>query len=321
MVNTKVTYAACYPGQGAQKPKMALDLYEQSSGVRNLFEIASDAVGKNLFNVLDTADEASLQQTELTQVVVTLANRSAATVLQERGLQFACHAGFSLGELSAYAATGVLTEESLFSIVAKRGELMAQATEAAMKRYGQLAMAAIVGVGFSTVERVLSEQKARMLYCANDNSPTQVVISGLASEIERCSEALKQSGARRIIPLKVSGPFHTPLMQDAAAEFAEFLQNFTFSDPKAPLYVTVSGTQVYTGNDVREQCIKQLSSPVRWTRILQDISETKGVTRALEIGPGTTLSGFWKASGIPINCTSVGTYEEIRSVSEEEGNG
>lgn len=312
-----VTFAACYPGQGAQKPKMALDLHAKSAQVAHLFSIASEASGKDMLSLLGQADETALQQTEITQVAITLANRSAYLVLQEQGIVCGCHAGFSLGELSAYAGAGVFDDETLFRVVAKRGELMAQASEHAKRTYGQLGMAAVVGIGFDAVEQVLEQMKSETLFCANDNGPRQVVLSGTATEISRCEDALKAAGARRIIPLKVSGPFHTPFMNEAVDAFSEFLETILFSDPTSALYVNVTGDRVTSGAAVREACAHQLSSPVRWTRIMHRIVEDEGIEHALEIGPGSVLGGLWRSSGLSVGCAPAGTYEAIRNIGKE----
>ena len=195
---------------------------------------------------------------------------------------------------------------------------MAKASEESATRHGTLGMAAIIGLGFNAVERVLAEREAKQLYCANDNGPLQVVISGLAAEIERCTEALKTAGARRVIPLRVSGPFHTPLMQEAQDEFSEFLSQFSFHDPHVPLYATVTGSRVATGEEVRDLCVRQLSSPVRWTTIMQHLVDTEQVTATIEAGPGSVLSGLWKSSGYTMTCLPAGTADDIRSIVREE---
>ena len=313
-----VTYAACYPGQGAQKPGMALDLYDQSERVRNLFALASELCRKDLYALLADSDEHLLQQTENTQLAVTLANRSVTLVLQEHGIHLGCHAGFSLGELSAYVASGVLTDEELFAVVAKRGKLMAEATETAVKEYGELGMAAVVGIGFEEVAQVLETGGTDRLFCANDNGPKQVVVSGTASEISRYTDAMKVAGARRIIPLRVSGPFHTPFMAEAEAEFAEFLSGITFSNPKDLLYANVTGSLVSAGEEIRGLCSRQLSSPVRWTKIMRSIAEGQGFEHAVESGPGTVLTGLWRSGGFGVACKSMGTFEEIQKLAEEQ---
>lgn len=312
-----VTYAACYPGQGAQKPQMALDLHAHSQRVRDLFSLASEVCSLDLFSILQNADGATLRQTELTQVAITLANRSASLVLQDLGIDFSCHAGFSLGELSAYAGSGVLDEQSLFSVVSKRGRLMAKASVDAEKTYGTLGMAAVIGLGFDAVQSVLSHMGSDTLFCANDNGPKQVVLSGTARELARCEDALKEAGARRIIPLRVSGPFHTPFMEDAVREFSEFLESVPYSDPQGILYANVTGNRVESGTEVRKLCAMQLSSPVKWITTMEQMVHD-GVSKALEIGPGSVLTGLWRSSGLSVDCTPAGTYDEIEKIREAQ---
>lgn len=194
---------------------------------------------------------------------------------------------------------------------------MAQASEHAERTYGQLGMAAVVGIGFDAVEQVLGQMGSGTLFCANDNSPRQVVLSGTAAELSRCEDALKEAGARRIIPLKVSGPFHTPFMDEAVEAFSEFLATVSFADPASALYVNVTGDRVTSGEAVREACARQLSSPVRWTRIMHRIVEDEGIAHTLEIGPGSVLSGLWRSSGLSVSCAPAGTYEEIRDIGKD----
>lgn len=312
-----VMYAGCYPGQGAQKPRMALDFYDQFSVVRELFDVASQVSDRDLLSLLSNADETELMQTQNTQLAITLTNRSATLALQEMGIAVACHAGFSLGELSAFCAAGILTDEDLFKIVAKRGQLLANASVEAVAKYGELGMAAVVGIGFTQVQQILDSLGTKQVFCANDNGPTQVVLSGVAKEIVLCTEKLKAAGAKRVIPLRVSGPFHTPFMDTAEAEFVEFLQPFTFNFPKTSVYTTVTGKLVSDGLEAKHVCARQLSSPVRWTAIMQSIAEELGFTDALEVGPGTVLTGLWKSSGYKVGCKSAGTYNQILDLKEE----
>lgn len=295
-----------------------MDLYQNSGQVRTLFTLASDLSGHDMRHLLEEGSEEELQQTENTQLAVTLANRSASLALQEQGISAACYAGFSLGELSAMAGAGVIDDEALFAIVTKRGSLMAQASKEAVASQGELGMAAVMGIGFSEVCRVLEDEHAEGLYCANDNSPVQVVISGLASEITRLSDALKAAGAKRILPLRVSGPFHTPFMAKVQEEYAEFLHKIPFKDPVVPLYANVTGLPVHSGDEARALSIQQLFSPVRWNAIMQAIACAEIAGGAVEAGPGTVLSGFWRASGTNIVCTPAGTYEQIVALAHKE---
>ena len=312
-----VGYVACYPGQGAQKEQMALDLYARYSQVRELFTLASDISGTDVLRLLTEADGPTLQKTEVAQLAITVANRSASLALAERSLPIACHAGFSLGELTAYAAAGALDDENLFRIVAKRASLMAQASKDALRIHGELGMSAVLGIGFDVVSRILQDAGSTQVFCANDNGPKQVVIAGTLAHIEQLSERIKAAGARKIVPLRVSGPFHTPFMIPAENEFGSFLQDIPFSDPVAPLYVNVSGDRVMTAAAAKSSCISQLSSPVRWTRIMQSIVDAHEVSGVLEVGPGTVLSGLWQAGGYGLSCHKAGTCEDMDTLTEE----
>jgi len=316
-----VNYVAFYPGQGAQYPGMAMDLYQTSAAVRQLFETASDACGRNLVSLLKEGGTEDLQLTENTQVAVTLANRSASLRLAECGITPSIHAGFSLGELSAFSAAGILDDFTLFSIVSQRGKLMAEAGESASKRIGTLGMAAVIGLGFNEVSELFASLGTEGLYCANDNGPKQVVVSGLAQELEQVSNALKEAGARRIIPLKVSGPFHTPFMGEAVGRFSQCLSGFSFTNPTSVVYSTVTGSSVLSGEEAKQLCSRQLESPVRWTSIMQAVSlalEGSSEAQVLEVGPGKVLSGLWKSAGYATPCQQAGTESDIVLVMKGE---
>ena len=308
-----VKFSACFPGQGSQKKMMAIDLYNNSKSVRELFELASDATKIDVYSLLASSDESTLQRTENTQVAITVANRSVATVLKEGGITFSSTAGFSLGELSAYAEAKVIGEKELFEIVKTRGILMAEAS----KNNQEVGMAAVVGIGFDKVNHLLKASGAENLYLSNDNSPYQVVIAGYSSEIERYTELLKKEGAKRVITLRVSGPFHTPYMQTSQNEFASFLEDYTFSDAQIPLYLNVTGELEKEGNKIKQSAIKQLTQAVRWTSIMQKVVEDNNVDVALEVGPGKVLNGLWKNSGQSIDCHSLESYDEIQKFIEE----
>jgi [acyl-carrier-protein] S-malonyltransferase len=316
-----VDYVAFYPGQGAQYPGMAMDLYHASATVRQLFETASDACGRNLVSLLQDGSMEDLQLTENTQVAVTLANRSASLRLAECGIAPSIHAGFSLGELSAFSAAGILDDHALFSIVSQRGKLMAEAGESASKRIGTLGMAAVIGLGFDEVNALFASLGIEGLYCANDNGPKQVVVSGLAQALEQVSDALKTAGARRIIPLKVSGPFHTPFMGEAVERFSECLSGFSFTDPASVVYSTVTGSQVHSGDEAKQLCSRQLESSVRWTTIMQEVSVALNgseSSQVLEVGPGKVLCGLYKSAGYTNPCRQAGTEPDIALIMKGE---
>lgn len=309
-----VKLTALYPGQGSQYPKMALDLHAASAKVRELFSVASDITHQNLFKLLDEGSEEDLKQTETTQLVVTLANRASLVRLKELGFTFSSHSGFSLGELSAYAGGGILDDVNLFSIVQKRGLLMALAGKTAEATYGKLGMAAVIGMDFDTIETVLKENNIKSLYPANDNGPSQVVLSGLQQSIDEAKSILLGNGAKRVISLKVSGPFHTPFMEDAKQEFAQFLAQCTFSDSKERVLSSVTGNDVCSAEEARLLLSDQLACPVRWTKVMKNLKTTENI---VEVGAGTVLTGLWKNSGLEGVCTPLGTEDAIQAMKKE----
>ncbi|HKL57196.1 MAG TPA: ACP S-malonyltransferase [Sphaerochaeta sp.] len=320
-----VNIIALYPGQGSQEPKMALDLYAASKKVRDLFALASEVTHTDLHSLLSTGSEDDLKQTEVTQLVVTLANRASHVRLSELGFTTLCHTGLSLGELSAYAGGGIISDEILFKLVQKRSLLMALAGARIEEKHGKLGMAAVIGMGFEKVEAVLKECDISSLFPSNDNGPNQVVIAGLESAIQEAKPHLIGAGARRVLTLKVSGAFHTPFMQDALEEFSSYLQGLQFDDPKERVISSVTSEEVTTAKRAKELLAMQLANPVRWTKVMQaasSIKETMGNTpiqeqpMVAEVGPGTVLTGLWKNSGLPAFCTPLGREGEIQAIGE-----
>lgn len=311
-----VKRVALYPGQGSQRSEMALDLYHTEREVKTYFELASDLTSTNIYTLLSKSEE-ELKQSEIAQIAITVASQSALIALRRRGISPQIHAGFSLGELSAYAASGVITQESLLQIVQKRGSLMAKATEMVKREGRDLTMAALIGVDFATVSQALLEREVDELYCANENSPTQVVVSGRASLVESYTPLFKELGAKRVVPLKVSGPFHTPFMERVVPEFTHFLTTISFSNPKGELYLNYSGTIASTKEEIRECCVQNLSNPVRWQTIMEDIGKREDVSALLEVGPSGVLSRLAKENGVNIPAYRAGTVEEIELLIKE----
>jgi [acyl-carrier-protein] S-malonyltransferase len=310
---------ALYPGQGSQKPKMALDLYEASKQVRDLFALASDVSGLDLYQLLAEGSEEELKQTVATQLAVTLANRSAHLRLTELGFSFAAHSGFSLGELSAFAGGGILDDEMLFSLVTKRSALMDEEARKIEEIQGKLGMAAIIGLDYATVEQALREAQIPGLYASNDNSTTQVVIAGLQESIAQGKEVLQAKGARRVIPLKVSGPFHTPFMEGATEPFSAFLETLDFKNPHSLVISSVDGDVIKDAQQAKEHLAMQLAKPVRWTEAMKHLSSLAKEKHAqvAETGFGTVLSGLWKNSNAEIPCRSLGSEDAIWNYKKE----
>ena len=304
-----------FPAQGAQYPGMARDLWEHSSAVKELFGIASEATGTDLQRLLFDGTEEELRATDRTQIAVTLANLSAATVLTEHGVTGDGYAGFSLGEYSALNLAGVISAADIFPIARARGVAMEQASRASDTAEGRSGMAAVIGLPADRVEAAIADLSAGAIFIANYSSPRQVVLAGTAGGLREAETACKEAGARRFITLKVSGPFHSPLIQSAADRLAEVLADIRFADPARPVYANVTGAEVTSGSEARELCIRQVVSSVRWTDEVASL-QAAGFERYLEVGPGQVLAGLFRGFPGEIHCEAAGTLEAIEAVAQ-----
>jgi [acyl-carrier-protein] S-malonyltransferase len=213
---------------------------------------------------------------------------------------------------------GVLTVEDVVPLVKVRGELMEAASRELDGEAGRSGMIAVMGMDLETVRKTLEAQDFTDAFPSMQNSPVQTVVSGTAEGLERAQSVLKEAGARRVIPLKTSGPFHTPLMENARTEFEKALRGVEFADPKLPVYSNVTGELITDGNEAKDLCLKQLVNTVLWTSeeecLLRD-----GPGRLLEVGPGTVLAGLWKAFGkgrddVDGVVEPAGTLEQIQAL-------
>ena len=302
-----------YPGQGAQYPGMGQDLWSASAGVKELFSLAASATGMDLKRLLFEGSEEELKSTDKTQIAVTLMNLAASRMLKERGVEPDGVAGFSLGEYSALYEAGVLRLEDLFPVVKARGELMEAASRKLDGPAGPAGMAAVLGLPLEDCEKVLASLPGAQVFGANYSSPKQIVLAGTAEGLNQAEAAFKAAGARRVVRLKVSAPFHSPLLEEARVRFAEVLAGVRFSDPAKPLYANVTGGRVTTGAGMRELCIRQVISPVRWVRLEESLL-ADGYRRLVESGPGSVLGGLWKAFNEQIPCLPAGKLENIEGI-------
>ncbi|GHU41821.1 malonyl CoA-acyl carrier protein transacylase [Spirochaetia bacterium] len=339
MVETSKKYAFLFPGQGAQYQGMALDFLETGSvAVKTLFDTSSKIIGRDMAALLRDSDSGTLMRTDVSQPAITLANLAAAAFLAEEGVRPACVAGFSLGEYAALAVAGVISLEDCFRLVKARGIFMQEAADALGGGHAPLApnlrlsatpqagdtpatpppgMAAVIGLPPDTVEALIAEwTRAGLedLYAANINSPRQVVISGTACALAEAETRFKEAGARRVLRLQVAGPFHSPLIADAALKFKPVLESTVFKTPAIPLFSNVTGKKVTSGDEAKKLALEQITSPVRWTDEEQALSESGGFDAILETGPGNVLQGLWKDSGSTIPALAAGTVESIRII-------
>lgn len=303
--------AFLFPGQGAQRPGMALDLFDASEGVRALFDLASGIVGRDMRALLAEADAETLKRGDIAQPAITLANLAASAVLRERGIVPAAAAGHSLGEYAALAVCGIISEADAFYLTAKRGEFMQGAADALGSGGG--GMAAVLGLPPEEAVRALEAAAIPGLYAANFNSPRQTVVSGTEEALVSAEALFKAAGAKRVIRLPVAGPFHCPLMAAAADRFAPVLDAAAFADPSVPFYSNVTGAPVASGAEAKALALRQICAPVRWLDEERALAAS-GIAAALEVGPGRTLCGLWKDAGADttgILCHSAGTLADI----------
>ena len=306
-----------FPGQGAQYPGMARDLWESSARVKDLFQSASDALRMDMKKLLFDSIDEELKATDKTQVALTLASLCSSTVLRERGIDPDACAGFSLGEYAALCEAGVLKFTDVFPIVRIRGDLMEKAARGLDSKDGAPGMAAVLGLAAEKTVSTLDALSSAGVYTSNYNSPVQVVISGTARGLALAETQLKVAGAKRLVRLQVSGPFHSPLMAEARDAFDAALASFTFADPAVPVYSNVTGKKIASGDEARELCGKQLVSMVRWVDV-QEALLADGCDRFLEAGPGTVLTGLLRALRPEARCSPAGTLVSIGKALEEK---
>ena len=297
-----------YPGQGAQYIGMGKDLWSESDAVRDLFREASDETGIDLTAILFDGSDEELLKTENTQVAVTVVNVAAMTYLGERGIVSDACAGFSLGEYSALVDSGILSRAVAFKLVRKRGEMMAEAASALSG--GTAGMAAVMGLDLEVAQAVLDKMPDDDIFLANHSGPSQIVIAGTGAALEKADRLFEDAGALRYVRLKVSGPFHSPLMAAAREEMAVYLDEIDFGDPVKPVFANVTGDRIGSGEEARRLCVEQIVSPVRWVATEEKLLEM-GFDQVLEVGPGKVLSGLWKSFTKALRCQPAGTSEAI----------
>ena len=301
------------PGQGAQKVGMGKDLAERFPAARQTFQAIDDALGFALSTIMFSGPEDQLTATSNAQPAILAHSAAVFAVVGATVTSVAGAAGHSLGEYSAYVATGALRAPDAAKLVRRRGELMQQAGEA---RPGT--MAAVLGLATADVEAACKEasRAGSIAVAANLNGPDQTVISGDPDAIERAGALCKTKGAKRVLPLKVSGAFHSPLMAPAADKFRLALDKAPFSDPKAPVIANATAEPVRDAGRARRLLTDQLTAPVRWVACMEQAAKLAEGPRFLEIGPGAVLAGLLKRIVPGATVTSLGTADEVTKFME-----
>ncbi|AXI68124.1 [acyl-carrier-protein] S-malonyltransferase [Streptococcus suis] len=278
--------AFLFAGQGSQTVGMAHDLYEYSPIVRETFDQASQILGYDIRDLIDNQED-KLHQTRYTQPAILTTSLAIYRLLVEKGIQPDMVAGLSLGEYSALVASGALAFEDGIALIAKRGEYMETAAPA-----GTGKMVAVLNTDVNLIEEVCSSVTSGIVSPANYNTPAQIVIGGEVAAVDEAVELLKEAGVKRMIPLNVSGPFHTALLRPASEQLAQALEQVEFADFQVEL-VGNTEAKVMKKEDIKSLLTRQVMEPVRFYESIATMQEA-GVTNFIEIGPGKVLSGFVK---------------------------
>lgn len=288
---------------------MAKDLYEQFDEVRSLYQTANDILGFDLTQVCFEGPEEKLKQTRVTQPAIFVHSAAVTGLLRERGRLPEMTAGHSLGEYSALYAAEALTFEDALRLVKVRAELMQKAGEIEPGT-----MAAVIGLSAEELTAVCEEASAAgVVTVANYNSPGQLVISGSVAGVEQAMVLAKERGAKRAIPLVVSGAFHSPLMEHALAGLEQALAEVPISAPICPVYANVDARPTSEPERIRSNLKQQLTSPVRWTETIQNMI-ADGATRFFEVGPGTVLTGLLKRIDRQVPCSAIGGVDALNQM-------
>lgn len=282
-----VLRASVFPGQGAQFVGMGQDLYESNAEAKQLFEQANEILGFQITDTIFHGTEEELKQTKVTQPAVFIHSYISAKVSNE-GCSADMMAGHSLGEFTALAASGALSFEDALRLVSKRAQAMQKACEQAPST-----MAAIIGLKDEEVEQLCASVQGEIVILANYNSPGQAVISGSVKGVQQVCALAKEAGAKRALPLNVSGAFHSPFMESAREELEAAIRETHFKAPSCPIYQNVDALPHTDPEEIRHNLIMQLTAPVRWTQTILNMHKD-GAESFTEYGPGKVLQGLIK---------------------------
>lgn len=278
-----------FSGQGSQYIGMGKELYENIESCREVFNKANEVLGFNLTELIFNGEKSELDITENTQPAILTTSIATLSILKEKGITPEIVAGLSLGEYSALVASSALSFEDGVALVRKRGKFMQEAVP-----LGVGAMVAVLGLSKEKIEEVLVLAREKgVVEIANYNTNKQIVIGGEVDAVNYAAELLKEAGARRTIPLKVSGPFHTSLLEEASVKLEKELNNISFNNPKVRVISNVNAEFIEDKSYIKELLTKQVKSSVKWSETIEKMLDS-GIDVFIEIGPLKTLSSFVK---------------------------
>ena len=299
--------AFMFPGQGAQYIGMGKDFYDAIPVCREMFELAGKASGLDVAGLCFEEND-KINITEYTQIAMLAAEVAILKAVEDTGVKPDVTAGLSLGEYGALAASGVMSPEDVFKVVRQRGIYMQEAVPTGG------AMTAVLGLDASVIEKVCEETEG-IVSIANYNCPGQIVITGEEGAVAAAAQSLTEAGAKRCVPLKVSGPFHSQMLADAGYRRGKVLEEVAVCDIQVPYIANVTADYVTDKGQVKELLTKQVSSSVRWEQTIRRMIED-GVDTFIEIGPGKTLSGFMRKISREVKTVSIEKLEDLQKLSE-----
>jgi len=305
--------AFLFPGQGSQSTGMGKLLAEQYPIARETFERADDALGVSLSRLCFEGPDAELKKTENTQPALLAVSVAAWRVLGEAGYHAGIVAGHSLGEYSALVAAGALEFEEALRLVRKRGRYMQEAVP-----LGVGAMAALLKLPAGELDGVLAEAaQGEIVTAANLNSPDQIVIAGHTAAVERAMQLARSAGARKVVLLPVSAPFHCPLMRPAQQRLKQDLDAANFKDLRVPLVNNWQACEIHSAAEAREGLYQQAPNPVRWADSIRKIASL-GITRFIEVGPGGVLTGLCRQIDPTLKGVKFGEPADLEKVKDAQ---